>query len=228
LRKEFSLSILFRAEKGLTVAQLAQAWASELPGAEGNVGRYEQDLVRLLVQDMVNCRFDNTGPLCDGGRLGLRIILPDCTVGFLEGDAIKGVMGAGGIEPYLLDRIVVTKEAVLDFASRRELPPPSWWTPAVEISIEPTNHIASFRTAPIPSATSHSQTIPHTQSRRGPKAWKRERVEEAMRSDIRQSATTLAELQNMLEKNLAARYGVCRDTARKAREAVVSDWSIDK
>ena len=36
----------------------------------------------------------------------------------------------------------------------------------------------------------------------------------------------MAELENMLEKNLAANYGVSRDTARKARKAVLSELNI--
>jgi hypothetical protein len=42
----------------------------------------------------------------------------------------------------------------------------------------------------------------------------------AMRDDIQQGRRTVAELKNMLEKNLAETYGVSRDTARKARNAV--------
>ena len=38
-----------------------------------------------------------------------------------------------------------------------------------------------------------------------------------MRRDFSQAS----ELQNMREKELAAKYGVSRDTARKARDAVV-------
>jgi DNA-binding GntR family transcriptional regulator len=44
-----------------------------------------------------------------------------------------------------------------------------------------------------------------------------------MRNDIQQGRLTVAELENMLEKDLAARYGVSRDTARKARNAVLSE-----
>jgi hypothetical protein len=49
-----------------------------------------------------------------------------------------------------------------------------------------------------------------------------------MRNHLLAGATTLAELQNLLEKNLAEQHGVSRDTARKARNAIVSDLSIDK
>ena len=44
-----------------------------------------------------------------------------------------------------------------------------------------------------------------------------------MRNDIQQGRRTVAQLENMLEKNLSATYGVSRDTARKARDAVLSE-----
>jgi len=46
-----------------------------------------------------------------------------------------------------------------------------------------------------------------------------------MRDDLSQRRRTPAELKNMLEKNLAASYGVSRDTARKARNAVLAEIS---
>jgi DNA-binding GntR family transcriptional regulator len=45
-----------------------------------------------------------------------------------------------------------------------------------------------------------------------------------MRNDIQQGRRTLAELEIMLEKNLSELYGVSRDTARKARRAVLSEF----
>lgn len=45
-----------------------------------------------------------------------------------------------------------------------------------------------------------------------------------MRNDIQHGRHTVAELENMLEKNLATNYGVSRDTARKARDAVLLEW----
>jgi DNA-binding GntR family transcriptional regulator len=44
-----------------------------------------------------------------------------------------------------------------------------------------------------------------------------------MRNDIQQGKLTAAELAVMLEKNLSANYSVSRDTARKARKAVLSE-----
>jgi hypothetical protein len=54
-------------------------------------------------------------------------------------------------------------------------------------------------------------------NRRGRKPTKFEQVKQAMRRDLSEGS----ELQNMREKELAAKYGVSRDTARKARDAVV-------
>ena len=59
--------------------------------------------------------------------------------------------------------------------------------------------------------------------RRGARPEKFEQAKDAMRNDIQQGRLTVAELDNMLEKNLAAKYGVSRDTARKARKAVLSE-----
>jgi hypothetical protein len=60
--------------------------------------------------------------------------------------------------------------------------------------------------------------------RRGPRPKKFEQAKDAMRDDIQQGRLTLAGLKNMLEKDLEARYGVSRDTARKARSAVLSEF----
>jgi hypothetical protein len=59
--------------------------------------------------------------------------------------------------------------------------------------------------------------------RRGARPEKFEQAKDAMRNDIQQGRHTAAELEDMLEKNLAMNYGVSRDTARKARNAVLSE-----
>jgi hypothetical protein len=59
--------------------------------------------------------------------------------------------------------------------------------------------------------------------RRGVRPEKFEQTKEVMRNDIQQGQITVAQLENMREKQLAARYGVSRDTARKARNAVLSE-----
>jgi hypothetical protein len=60
--------------------------------------------------------------------------------------------------------------------------------------------------------------------RRGARPQKFEQTRDAMRNDIQQGRRTLAELEIMLEKNLSELYGVSRDTARKARRAVLSEF----
>jgi hypothetical protein len=53
--------------------------------------------------------------------------------------------------------------------------------------------------------------------RRGPRSGKRENAAAAMRKDVSEKSLTVASLKAMPEKTLAGRYGVSRDTARKAR-----------
>jgi hypothetical protein len=60
--------------------------------------------------------------------------------------------------------------------------------------------------------------------KRGRKPDKLERVKEAMRGDIVDGRQTSDGLQNMREKTLAEKYGASRDTARKARTAVLSEF----
>ena len=60
-------------------------------------------------------------------------------------------------------------------------------------------------------------------ARRGPKSGKRLTVEMRMRSEIDDGTLTAIQLQKLPEKQLAQKYGVSRDTARKARNAVLDD-----
>src|SRR5262249_16221530 len=82
-------------------------------------------------EDILNGRLDNSGPPRDGRRLGLRCIGPDN----VEGPQLLEYFESG---PRLLHHVIAMKEAVLDFAARHELPPPSWWvqplsTPTTEV-----------------------------------------------------------------------------------------------
>jgi hypothetical protein len=62
--------------------------------------------------------------------------------------------------------------------------------------------------------------------RRGPRAEKFERTVEAMRRDIQERRCSISELEAMLEKCLQAKYGVSRFTARRARDAVLSEMNL--
>ena len=227
------MSILFRTKKWLTIAQLTRAWSAELAGVEGDRDprQLEQDLGHLLLEDIVNKRLDDAGPLAEGRRLGLRWITLDGRAGFLEGHQVRDLILPGGAVSSVLHRIVVMKEAALDFARRHELPPPSWWTDAFAASTKPANHLAPDGTIPIPCAASKSPVKAGLGRPRGAKPKKLEQVKEAMRNHIQQGRRTVAELSSMREKELAAEYGVSRDTARKARKAVsefVENSILDK
>jgi DNA-binding GntR family transcriptional regulator len=50
-----------------------------------------------------------------------------------------------------------------------------------------------------------------------------EQTKEAMRNDLQQGRLSVAQLDDMLEKNLVTKYGVSRDTARRARNAILSE-----
>jgi hypothetical protein len=61
------------------------------------------------------------------------------------------------------------------------------------------------------------------QRRRGPRATKLEQTMRKMRQDILEGRRTADALNHALEKELSSTYGVSRDTARKARKAVLSE-----
>jgi len=120
---------------------------------------------------------------------------------------------------FSLHRILTMKEAVLDFAKRREIPSPSWWTDGTSVSPDAgvtTKGAHSIAASPIPAPT-------HSARPRGRRPKKLDQVKAAMREDIRHGQKTPDGLKNMLEKDLATGYAVSRDTARRARDAVLSE-----
>jgi hypothetical protein len=110
----------------MTVAQLTVAWSSELTEGGEDPKQCAQNLRHILMVDIVNGRLDDSGPLVDGRRLGLRLITPENRAAFIEGPQLLDLIRTK--EAGLLDYVVVMKEAVLDFAQRHQLPSPSWWT----------------------------------------------------------------------------------------------------
>jgi hypothetical protein len=221
------MSIVFRTNPWLTLAQLLRSWSAELLGHENN-SHIEQDLRHILVVDMINGRLDESGPLEHGRRLGLRLITPECRPGYLEGhqahELLTADLTSAGFS-FVSNRLLLLKEAVLDFARRHKLPPPSWWAEADKTSQALTrNMVPDGRTA-ISGPTSHMPAAVSTRPRGRPPT-KLETVTEAMRNDIRQGGT-VADLEKMLEKNMAEKYGVSRDTARKAREIILSELKAD-
>jgi|GraSoiStandDraft_16_1057320.scaffolds.fasta_scaffold331617_1 hypothetical protein len=83
---------------------------------------------------------------------------------------------------------------------------------------------ARVGSAPRSTAGPQTSNAAGSARRRGARPKKTEQVKGAMRNDIQQGRLTAAALKNMLEKNLAENYGVSRDTARKARNAVLLEF----
>jgi hypothetical protein len=124
------VSILWRDKPCLTLTRLVPAWAEELSADRGTQVT-EQDLFGSFFEDAANGLLDHVGPLKDGRRLGLAIITPSGEATSVEGGVLAPLLTSEGITscPFF-DRpelIVVMKEAVLDFAQRHNLSPPSWW-----------------------------------------------------------------------------------------------------
>src|SRR5262249_29571805 len=67
-----------------------------------------------------------------------------------------------------------------------------------------------------------SGPVPKRAGKRGSKPEKLEATKKQMRNDLANNRYTGMQLREMKEEALAATYGVSRDTARKARDAVLS------
>jgi hypothetical protein len=153
------LSILYRTKGWLTLAQLIPAWASELSDGKTNASQIEHDLKHFIMEDIMNGRLDDAGPLDDGRRLGLRIITPENRAGYLEGQQASELLIRARESPegfsFVSRHLVLMKEAVLDFARRHQLPSPSWWTDAANVAVQSgrTGHIESGSDAALPERT---------------------------------------------------------------------------
>jgi hypothetical protein len=85
------MSVLFRKEEALTVAQVSRAWGRELANGE-EADQCIQDLGHILLTDIVNGRLDETGPMREDQRSGLRIITPENKAGFIIGRTIRSLI----------------------------------------------------------------------------------------------------------------------------------------
>jgi len=211
------MSILFRTQERLTIFDLTHAWGSEL-AEDGESEQHVQDLARILLQDIVNGCLDESGPLRNGRRLGVGVITADYKIGFIEGHYFLDLVKSELMRDWCLHYIVVMKEAALDFARRREIPPPSWWSDHISISTD-----AKIRNSPPLIADAPVPTSTYSARPRGRKPNKFGRTKGAMHEDIRLGRLTANGLREMPEKTLAGRYAVSRDTARKVRNAVLSE-----
>jgi hypothetical protein len=121
------VSKIFRTKGWLTVAQLAHSWAREVVEPRENVLHCEQNLTHELIEDILNGRFDATGPFLDGQCSGIRLITPENKAAIIDkGQELAGLAATDPI--FFSHHVVLMKEAVLDFAKRRQLPQPSWWS----------------------------------------------------------------------------------------------------
>jgi hypothetical protein len=210
--------IVFRTKEWLSLAQLVDAWGFELAKVGEEPNRSQKALEHVLLEDIINGRLDETGPLQDGRKRGLHLEFGG-RAHFVEGHEIRTLMADPS---FTLHRILIMKQAVLDFAKRREIPPPSWWTDRTSVSTDAgvtTKGAHSIAASPTAAPT-------HSARPRGRRPKKLDQVKEAMREDIRLFQKTPDGLRHMLEKELAARYGVSRDTARRARDAVL--WEMPR
>jgi hypothetical protein len=129
------VSELFRTKEGLTIAQLTGAWSSELAKGGEDPKQYEQNLIHILLEDILNGRLDDSGPSRDDGqRLGVRLTTLEYRAGFIKGSRLLELIQTDRFRA--LHNVVVTKEAVLDFAKRHDLLSPSWWVAPANMSTE--------------------------------------------------------------------------------------------
>jgi hypothetical protein len=124
------MPLLDRAEGWLRLARLVPAWANELADANSSPSSLEGDLWHYLHEDVINGLLDDSGPLINGSRLGLRFIDSSGRGVYVNGCLLFGKMRLPFRE--MGQRILGAKEAVLDFARRRELSPPSCWSDATK------------------------------------------------------------------------------------------------
>ena len=67
------MPIVFRTKEWLSLAQLVDAWGSELATAGEEPSRSQTALQHVLLEDIINGRLDHTGTLQDGRKPGLHL-----------------------------------------------------------------------------------------------------------------------------------------------------------
>lgn len=77
----------------------------------------------------------------------------------------------------------------------------------------------------VPMARSRKPVPPHMARARGPKPMVLTRVKNQMRDELRAGQVTVAALRSMLEKVMEGRYRASRDSCRKARNEVLSEFN---
>ena len=129
---------LVNHSKWLTVSQLVPAWAKELADASTGVYEIQDKLWYQLEKDVINGLLDDR----NGSHLGLRTIAPGGQPIYIEGWRLYGLFRTIG------EDILLSKEAVLDFARRHKLRPPSWWSCASKGETQPSRSQVKLKPAP--------------------------------------------------------------------------------
>jgi len=204
------MSVLFRQQRHLTLAQLERVWGHELHPKDPDAASHLSHILKL---DIVNGLLDSVGEgpgfyIVTGGGI------PASISGRNAAEFVQGKLAS--------QYIVVMKEAVLDFARRREISPPSWW---IEEASHSTSLAARFDGTTPGAAEGTISPPPTPPKRRGRRPTALTATISKMREDIQSGRTSLAELRDMTEKALASQCAVSRDTARKAREAILAEMA---
>ena len=124
----------------LSVAELVPAWAKELADDTPSFYELRDKLWYGLREDVTNGLLDD--PLRDGSRLGLRVIDPAGHPRYIEGWRLRDLFGE------MEESILVSKEAVLEFARLHNLPPPSWWSDAPKRETQPSQSPVKLKPTP--------------------------------------------------------------------------------
>jgi hypothetical protein len=111
------------------------------------------------MEDIVNGRLDNSGPFREDQRSGLRLITPENKAAFIEGRQLRDLAPVDPENRWVLDYVVVMREAALDFAKRRQLSAPSWWTNGTDT---PTTYNSTGTSNTVPITRVESQTLGKT------------------------------------------------------------------
>src|SRR6516165_8950924 len=116
---------VLRTKEWVTVAQLTRGWAVQLD--QEHFEQEEADLIQTVCEDMVNGRFDDVGPVRDGGRLRLRFIVEGKGPGFIKGHELRPLLIWRPAVRWWFNRIVIIREGARAIARRRHVDRSSWW-----------------------------------------------------------------------------------------------------
>jgi len=193
-----------RQPPSLTLEKSLWDWASLIARDHG------ENFTRVcasLLGDVIGGMLVTSPPLAEGGRQFLRDI---DAVGKLQAGGPRCWRPDDQNQPgFWLARLIVAKAEI------------DCWLSAHGAAAAPGSGSAGTMAAAAAAAGGHAP-------RRGPKPEKRLRVEAAIRAQITNGERTIDEVVALKEVSLALEYDVSRDTARKARSNVLSEFQPPK